>query len=167
LKKEVMMNKKALSPLVATILLIAFAIALGVVVMNWGKAYIEEKAEFTAGPRGSAACGVMDLSAIKVGGNDRVCYDPADNSITAFLENGPDVRIDDISVRVVGSGGIEEIETTLGDPLEKGGSAKIKFNYPANVGAVQQVKFTPIVISEGERIPCTGEAAVSESISKC
>lgn len=35
------MNKKAVSPLVATILLIVFALALGTVVMNWGKVYIE------------------------------------------------------------------------------------------------------------------------------
>ncbi|MFC1728027.1 archaellin/type IV pilin N-terminal domain-containing protein [Nanoarchaeota archaeon] len=36
------MNKKALSPLVATLLLVVFAIALGSVVMSWGKAYVEQ-----------------------------------------------------------------------------------------------------------------------------
>jgi len=36
------MNKRAISPLVATILLLAFAIALGSVVMAWGKGLIEK-----------------------------------------------------------------------------------------------------------------------------
>lgn len=38
------MNKKALSPLVATLLLVIFAIALGSVVMSWGKEYVEQAA---------------------------------------------------------------------------------------------------------------------------
>ena len=36
------MNKKGLSPLMATLLLVIFAIALGSVVMSWGKEYVEE-----------------------------------------------------------------------------------------------------------------------------
>ncbi|MBI4149374.1 hypothetical protein HY491_02920 [Candidatus Woesearchaeota archaeon] len=36
------MNNRAISPLVATILLLAFAIALGSVVMAWGKGLIEK-----------------------------------------------------------------------------------------------------------------------------
>ena len=39
------MNKKAVSPLVATLLLVVFAIALGSVVMSWGKAYVESATE--------------------------------------------------------------------------------------------------------------------------
>ena len=37
-----MNNKKAVSPLIATVLLIAFAVALGAIVMNWGRAYVED-----------------------------------------------------------------------------------------------------------------------------
>jgi len=36
------MNKKALSPLVATILLVVFALAIGTITMNWGKNYVEK-----------------------------------------------------------------------------------------------------------------------------
>lgn len=35
-------SKKSISPLVATILLLAFAVALGSVVMSWGKGLIEK-----------------------------------------------------------------------------------------------------------------------------
>ena len=37
-------SRKAISPLVATILLLAFAVALGSVVMSWGKDLIEKTA---------------------------------------------------------------------------------------------------------------------------
>lgn len=36
------MNKKALSPLVATILLVTFSLAIGTITMNWGKNYVEK-----------------------------------------------------------------------------------------------------------------------------
>ena len=38
-------NKKALSPLVATFLLVAFSLVLGSVVMNIGKSYVERLSE--------------------------------------------------------------------------------------------------------------------------
>ena len=36
------MDKKALSPLVATILLVIFSLAIGTITMNWGKNYVEK-----------------------------------------------------------------------------------------------------------------------------
>ncbi len=36
------MNKKALSPLVATILLVLFSLIIGTITMNWGKSYVEK-----------------------------------------------------------------------------------------------------------------------------
>ncbi len=35
-------NKRAISPLVATTLLVVFALAVGTVTMNWGKSYVEK-----------------------------------------------------------------------------------------------------------------------------
>ncbi len=161
------MNKRALSPLVATILLIAFAIALGVVVMSWGKSYIEEKAEFTAGPHDASACGVAELSIIKVGGEDKVCYNSATNIIESFVENGHDVIIDDIRVRIVGTEGIQTLESVLDTPLARSASARIRFDYPANIGDVQQIRFTPLINVKGEFMPCSKQAAVSEDIKEC
>ncbi len=37
-----MMNKKAVSPLIATVLLIAFTVALGAIVMNWGESFVRK-----------------------------------------------------------------------------------------------------------------------------
>ena len=47
------MNRRGLSPLVATVLLIAFAVALGAVIMSLGKSYVESIPET---PVGAAIC---------------------------------------------------------------------------------------------------------------
>ena len=39
------MNKKAISPLIATILLVVFALVLGAITMSWGKGYVERVGE--------------------------------------------------------------------------------------------------------------------------
>ena len=36
-----MLNKKALSPLIATLLLVVFALVVGTATMSWGKSYVE------------------------------------------------------------------------------------------------------------------------------
>lgn len=36
------MNKKALSPLIATIILVVFSLIVGTLTMNWGKSYVEK-----------------------------------------------------------------------------------------------------------------------------
>ncbi len=40
--KKTSLGKKALTPLLATVLLVAFALAIGTVTMFWGRAYVEE-----------------------------------------------------------------------------------------------------------------------------
>ena len=158
------MNKRGVSPLVATLLLIAFAIALGLVVMNWGKSYIEEKSEFTVGDTGS--CGLVELSIIKVGGKDKACYNPIDNTIQVFLESGTEVRIKDIKANIIGSSGIHNIDSILDQPLERATGAQITFNYPTTIGQIEQIKLTPEVGNE-EPVFCGHKAVVSEDIEQC
>ena len=45
LPKRRRMGKRGLSPLIATVLLVAFSIALGSVIMSWGKNLVETNAD--------------------------------------------------------------------------------------------------------------------------
>jgi len=160
------MNKKALSPLIATLLLIGFAVVLGLVVMNWGKAYIEEKAEFVAGPSAESVCPVVKLSIIKVGEAQKVCYNPSEKTITVFIENGPDAAIENLQARVIGSAGIFTVDKALTEEMEPASSMQLKFNYE-NVGEVQQVKITPRFETDHGTNFCINQAVVSEDLSQC
>ena len=77
------MNKKAVSPLIATLLLIFAAIVLGVLVMNWGRAHVE------AGAKCSVA---TDMKLVDIGGVKQVCYSRVENGFVEFtVENGVNV----------------------------------------------------------------------------
>lgn len=39
------MNRRALSPLIATVLLVFFALVIGAITMNWGKSYVNKITE--------------------------------------------------------------------------------------------------------------------------
>lgn len=46
------MNNKGLSPLIATVLLVVFALVIGTITMNWGRSYVEKiKEEPKAEPK--------------------------------------------------------------------------------------------------------------------
>lgn len=49
-----MLNKRALSPLVATILLVVFALIVGTATMNWSKNYVETVPDEFPEPTGSS-----------------------------------------------------------------------------------------------------------------
>ncbi len=55
------MNKKGVSPLIATVLLIGFAIALAAVVMNWGLGFMQETTDATEKQTRSALVCASDL----------------------------------------------------------------------------------------------------------
>ena len=87
-----MFNKRGISPLFATILLIAFSIALGAVVMSWGEAYIEEKAEFAKGVQEvSRGCNNVFFSILSVKATPQICQ--KGNTIEVFLDNGPNAHL--------------------------------------------------------------------------
>ncbi|MBU0666162.1 MAG: archaellin/type IV pilin N-terminal domain-containing protein [Nanoarchaeota archaeon] len=44
------MNKRGMSPIIATILLIAFAVAIGAMIMNWSSGIGDEEADCTTIP---------------------------------------------------------------------------------------------------------------------
>jgi flagellin-like protein len=145
------MNRKAVSPLVATMLLIAFAIALGAVVMNWGRGYIEERAEFVAGTGETGGCLSIKLSIIEVSGAPQVCY--SDGVIKMMLQNdGRDVEA--IHARIIGDEGISVAETILEETLKSLDSRQASFSYALTVGAIKQIKLTPRIMMSGKLESC-------------
>ena len=161
------MNKKGLSPMVATLLLIAFAIALGLVVMSWGKGYIEEKAEFVAGSQDMSACKVIRMNVIQVAGADKICYDTSDYTISVFLENGPESAVSNMQARIIGTGGVHTVDSILGKPIGKDAARDVVFSYPQVVGEIQQVKLIPKVGKGDQASLCPEAAVVLESVNPC
>ncbi len=161
-----MLGRKGISPLIATVLLVAFSVALGALVMSWGQDYIENKAEFVQGLQEvKSGCGLADLNIIKIGGVPQICLKNS-NTIQAWFDNGPDVDIFNIHARVVGTDGVSVNEEILKTPLLKENAAKTEF-YFETIGQIKQVKFTPKIFLIDKVYFCSEQAKTVENIPVC
>jgi len=82
-------NKRGVSPLIATVLLIAFAVALGAIVMNWGRNYIESQqtsAEVTSTLEIECSTNV-EFDITNVDYNANTTLDASDGGLEITLEN--------------------------------------------------------------------------------
>ncbi|MEM4282464.1 MAG: hypothetical protein QXU88_00620 [Candidatus Woesearchaeota archaeon] len=160
-------GKLGLSPLIATVLLVTFAIALGAVVMSWGEEFVEQKAEFVIGAQElGAGCAVAALGVITIKGVPQACYTA--DSIVIFVENGPSLGLDNILARVVGREGIVQKEI-LEQPLKPFGAIKTSFDF-GEIGTPLQLKLIPkIRTGKGiaDTIYCGDKAIIIEPLEAC
>jgi len=143
------MNRRGVSPLIATLMLIAFSSLLGAGVMNFGKSYIEERAEFVGAPTVKGSCDNIQLNFIDVGGKPQVCTE--NSNLKLFLEAGPNAKVSNAQIRVIGKDDIYEEDLTLS--LTQGQSKKVSVNF-GSIGGVQQVKLTPYTGSGAQKTFC-------------
>ena len=151
------MNKRGIAPLVATIFLIVLAVGLGVVVMNFGRAQIEE----------TARCSVnIGLRFVELNAQKQVCFDKAQNQIYFIVENGGNIEVDSMSVRVIGS---EEILVTdVNDKIEKFGTLMKYLDYDdERYGTIKQLKLTPKVSLYGQEEYCDEQSIIVENVREC
>jgi len=161
-------NKKGVTPLVATLILISFSVGLGAIVMSWGQSYIENTAEFiTAAQAQPLGCDSVSIGLIAIGGSKQLCMITPSRTIKALIENGPRADVDNLDARIVGSEGVDTIENILTGPLTRAASATSTFSHKA-IGNVRQIKLTPHVSINGKSTYCTTKAIiVEEPISQC
>jgi flagellin-like protein len=160
------MNKRGISPLFATLLLIGFSIALGAVVMSYGQDYVEQQATFVQGTPevNSNVCESVDLQLINVKGVPQLCVNGA--NVELSLDNGPGARIDALQARVVGTDNIALTPNILKQPIAPAGALKTMFSI-AGVGTPQQIKLTPVLNTDAGQVFCPDKAILTEDVRAC
>ncbi|MFH1211431.1 MAG: archaellin/type IV pilin N-terminal domain-containing protein [Candidatus Woesearchaeota archaeon] len=134
------MNKRGISPIFATVLLIAFAVAIGAMIMNWS-------AGLSLGP----SC---DNTGIQSVGS--ACF--SGNILRVELRN---TGKDSVSGLVVGS------EKTIQKvDLEPRGSVTAEADFSESISK-RGVRVIPVVESDGEVFQCTDKAVVFDKINAC
>jgi len=151
------MDKKGITPLMATFLLISFAVAVGVVVMNLGRAQVESEAE----------CPVnIGLEFSVISGEDQICYDAGKNDLSFTLENGINTDVNGLVVNIIGAERAETFE--INSKIIKAGVYLGHVNYDSSVsGEIRQVKISPKVTLYDEEEVCVDQALVVENIKPC
>ncbi len=99
-------NKKGISPLIATVLLIGFAVALAAVVMTWGLDFIKSTADATESQTQNTLICASDLSFAISDVN------PSDGSIT--VDNRGQVNIKSVIFRIYTPDGVETVDSASG-----------------------------------------------------
>lgn len=144
--------KKGIAPLIATLLLLSFAIAVGVVVMNLGRAQVELGAQ----------------CAIDIGlENKGICFNQATGQIHFTVENGINVKVEGLLVNIIGSTSATTAElNSIG--LLKAGTYSTNVNYDQiTAGQIRQLRIAPKVILFDQELICSEQAIIAENIANC
>ena len=155
-------SKKGVSPLIATILLIAFAVALGSVVMNWGlNLNLGKPADL---------CRTVE---IKVRNIDvaEVCFGGVGNNgyINFIIDNTGTMDISGMVIWILGDKGTKlfDFETTIkkGSLLDKKDKA-VTYDF-TTFGNIKQVQFIPKIRVEQIVEICPNNAIKADKIGVC
>lgn len=156
--------KKGMSPLIATILLIATAVAIGTSITSWGTTFYEEKRLIT---KQELLCKYIGLEVNEIGDRKQICYDEPSNIIDFTITNKGNIEIESFIIWVVG----EDIYVTdLNESIKPGYPLRKRFNYDFNThGNIKQVHLIPKIKKENEewQTTCSNKKLVLEKITPC
>jgi len=141
-------SKRGLSPLIATVLLIAFAVAMGAMIMNWSTSL------------GDTA-GAPDCSGINLIINPTICY--ADSKLKIGLQN-EGVVIQELKLKIVDDAAENEINLK-NSRLRRGDVFNIDVPYLKSGEAY--VSVTPSINFNEQIVPCDSPAIEISSLQAC
>ncbi|MBW2976682.1 hypothetical protein KY347_04510 [Candidatus Woesearchaeota archaeon] len=163
LKSDAHFNKRGVSPLIATVLLISFAVALGAVVMNWGSNFDLLKEE--------DVCYDINLKLRNLNGAE-VCYSGSGKSryIHFILDNKGNADVNGLGLWITGEKGTKLLD--FNDfSIERGTLLEIRDNtveYDFNAyGAIKHIQFIPKVKTEDSIEICVRNSVKAEKVEVC
>ena len=151
-KKELVFNKKGISPLIATVLLIAFVILIAVLVWFWWDKILRAEAEKTGAETVGAISCAQEVSF--------TISNPGCSSgvINFDVENTNTGNIYKFKVRTkLGSEVLEVIESAT--PLQASAATQLGINYNVTLGTTpDSVEVIPVVLSQGATVTCNEQS---------
>jgi flagellin-like protein len=148
------LNRKGISPLIATVLLIAFAVSIGTMIMNWGK-----------GAVAVGDCSETQIQVQEISGKPMFCYDTLNNKVNVMVKNTGSTDINRLKMRVIAADFSTE-DVDVSDSAIKSGDIKTK-----NINYVRSGKFRveviPIITSAGKERVCADKYVFVDDISAC
>ena len=162
-KKSNFFNKRGVSPLIATVLLISFAVALGSVILQIGS-------EIDFSNMGETCSGVsIEIRDIDT---SQVCYSVSGNNtyLNFIIDNSGNKDIDGLTIWIRGENGLplvefDDLSIKKGELLEiKEAALEYNFN---KFGAIKYIEFIPkIKINDSSEI-CTKSSVRADKVGVC
>ncbi len=158
-----MRAKKGMSPLIATVLLIAFAVALGAMIMNWSTDIQPVEDDSRGVDATNNPCTDVSFELKEVFGKQLFCYQ--DGKIRFNVENDGFREISGVQLRTIDENLAEVTSDLVGSKLPIGGTFdhQVAFNKDGKV----HVELVPYVISGGTKQYCTKKKIVKDILPAC
>lgn len=166
-------NKKAVSPLIAAVLLIVVTVGIGAVVTGIVRNYVTENKQTVTEKASDIKCGVeVAINVPTVADALRICRANDSLSIEFTLENSGSTTIDQLQVKFFGSTAFNNTDAVFTGSnisnFQQGNTWVINVTN-ANVGDLQEVKIVPRVkvVGRSEYAYCTDAALTFSDVSVC
>ena len=136
------MNNKAISPLIATVLLIVFTVSLAVTVTTWGKQLIMGKAEEIGEQTViDIICGLdVSIDVADVGGKRQLCYNSNSKQLEITIENGVDMELTGVQIVIISEDSV--VSQLVGESFARADIRKIFVAYNSSF-QIQEVRLMP------------------------
>jgi hypothetical protein len=152
-----MMNKRGMSPLLLTIILIAFAVALGAMIMSWG-------ADNASAQSGS--CQNSNLAVQKAFDKDLICFNEATSKLKIVVKNTGKQKIEGLVFRNINPATLSPRDTPLpSSSLDPGKLYEIEIPYQQT--SKTHIEIIPIILIDKTPTNCDDKAIVREQILAC
>lgn len=142
------MQKRGISPLIATVLIVGFTIALAAIVITWGSTFLKQIQASTEETAGKQLTCENDVGLVVK--NAQLLGD----KIKVLIENVGNRDINKFNVRVIGSDGVDTAEINSGLASSGIQSFVVGFD-PIITGPINDLEIFPVISYAGEQAACT------------
>ncbi len=166
--KSFFRNRKGVSPLIATVLLIAFAVALGAIVMSWGKSYITQT-QTDVQNKGNLQMTCSEdvgINILSIAGSFDACYNDSNSSakgkVEFTLKNSGSEALAGLKVQVITNVSVNETDITRS--IEPGSVYRNNsISYPANQSFKELVINPEIKVGSDTKVCANSEITLDTS----
>jgi len=153
-----MENKKGISPLIATVLILGFTVALAAIIMVWGQRFTQGIQETTEDTANTQLVCTTDV-AFKITNVCRAAAEsgsPGNGYYRVFVENNGNKKIDKLDVRFYKSASLVQtvaLFTVAG--IDKYGIDYKDSGWLTGINQLRYVEAIPTITVNGKQVTCT------------
>lgn len=146
---------KGISPLIATVLLVAFAVAIGTLIMNW----VPDNASNVGD------CADTNIVVQEIHGGPLFCYDMLEGKIRVMIKNEGSTDIQRLKMRVISADFSSEDIDIPESAVKQGTANTLNINYVRS--GKFRVEIMPVISSAGKEKICADKEVFIDDIGPC
>jgi len=152
-----MVNKKAISPLIATLLLIAFTVALGVMIMNFGKNIVDDYGD----------CKSINVELDNFPGS--ICYLEESSQLSFTVVNKGKTDVSSLAIKSTNlkEYGDDKVQEFNVPNSQIKASETISKTYPYSKPESLKLEIIPKILKQNQEEKCLSQAITVFEIDKC